>query len=77
MPDLLGLLGERLDQLRMGVAERIDRDAGGEIEIALAVGRGEPNALAALEGEVDARIGRQQMRSSQPPLIGNAGHRRK
>ena len=62
MPELLGLLGDRLDQMRMGVAERVDRHARGEIEIALAVGRDQPSALAPLEGEVDARIGRQQMR---------------
>ena len=43
----------------MGMAERIDGDAGGEIEIALAVGREQPSALAPLESEVDARISRQ------------------
>ena len=59
VPELLGLLGERLDQVRMGVAERVDRDAGGEIEIALAVGRDQPRALAALEREIDARVDRQ------------------
>ena len=57
-----GLLADRRDQMRMRVAERIDRDARGEIEIALAVGRDQPGALAPLEGEVDPRIGRQQMR---------------
>ena len=62
MPDLAGLLVERVDEARMRVAERVDRDAGGEIEIALAIGRDQPNAFAPLEGEVDARIGRQQMR---------------
>ena len=35
MPELLGLLLEDLDQMRMGVAERVDGDAGGEVEIAL------------------------------------------
>ena len=35
--------------------ERIDRDAGGEVQIAFAVGRDQPHAFAALEGEVDAR----------------------
>ena len=63
VPELLGLLGQRLDQMRMGVAERVDRDAGGEIEVALAVGRDQPGALAPLESEVDARISRQQMRA--------------
>ena len=60
--DLLGLLGDRLDHLRMRMAERIDRDAGGEIEIAVAVGRGQPDALAPLESEVDPRVGWQHMR---------------
>jgi hypothetical protein len=45
----------------MGVAERVDRDPRGEIEVALAVGRDEPGALAALEGKIDTRVGRQQM----------------
>ena len=42
MPELAGLLGERGDQMRMAVAERVDRDAAGEIEIALAVGGDQP-----------------------------------
>ena len=59
VPDLLGLLGERLDQMRMGMAERVDGDARGEIEVALAIGREQPSALAPLESEVDARVSRQ------------------
>ena len=46
----------------MGVAQRIHRDPGGEIEVALAARRGEPGALAALECEVDAREDRKQVR---------------
>src|ERR1700724_1688139 len=46
----------------MRMAERVHGDAGGEIEIALAVGRDEPGAFAPLEGEVDACECRQQMR---------------
>jgi hypothetical protein len=42
VPQLLRLLGERGDEMRMRVAERVDGDAGGKIEIALAVGRDEP-----------------------------------
>src|SRR5436853_198823 len=56
----------------MRMAERVDRNARGEVEVALAVDRYEPCALAPLEGEVDPRIGRQQMRCSkftQSPLI--------
>ena len=63
------LRGERLDELRMRVAERVDGDAGGEIEIALAVGGGEPGALAALEREVDAREGRQKMRGAHGTFL--------
>ena len=62
MPELLRLLGERGDKMRMGVAQRVDGDAGGEIEIALAVGRDQPYAFAPLKGEVHARKGSHQMR---------------
>ena len=58
MPELLRLLGQRRDQMRMRMAERVDRDAAAEIEIALALRRGEPSALASLESEVGTRIGR-------------------
>jgi hypothetical protein len=37
VPELAGLLGQRRDEMRMAVAERIDGDAAGEIEISLAV----------------------------------------
>ena len=39
------------------MAERIDGNAGGKIEIALTLGREQPSALAPLESEIDARIG--------------------
>ena len=67
VPNLLRLLGERLHQDRMRVAERVHGDAAGKIEVALAVGAEQPSALAPLEGEVGARIGRQQ-RSDQDRL---------
>ena len=51
VPELPGLLGQRRDQSRMGVAERVDGDAAGEVEKASAVGGLEPGALAAREGE--------------------------
>src|SRR5215470_6311767 len=59
---LAGLLADRSRELRMAVAKRVHRHAGGEVEIALAIGGREPNALAPLEGEIRPRIGRQQMR---------------
>ncbi len=68
VPELVGLLGDRLDQMRMGMAERVDRDAGGEIQIALTGRRHQPRALAPLESEVDAGIGRQQMRAHDRDL---------
>ncbi len=55
MPDLLCLVLQRGDEMRMGMAERIDGDAGGEIEIALPVLRDQPDALAAFEPQ-GARI---------------------
>ena len=63
VPELLRLLGHRGDKRRVGMAEHIDRDAGGEVEVARAVGRRQPRAFAPLEGEVGTRIGRQKMRS--------------
>jgi len=48
--------------MRVTMAERIDRDAGREIEIALAIGRYQPGALAALETEIDPGEDRKQMR---------------
>jgi hypothetical protein len=44
------------------MAESIDRNARCKIEIPVARGRIEPNALAPLKSEVDTRIRRQQMR---------------
>jgi hypothetical protein len=59
VPHLLGLLGDRLHQVRMGVAERVDRHPRGEIEVALAIGGDQPRALTALEREIDACVDRQ------------------
>ena len=60
--ELGGLLGDRLRDVRVRMAERVHGDAGGEIEVALAVGRDEPGAFAPLEAEVDACECRQEMR---------------
>jgi hypothetical protein len=62
VPHLAGLPGERPDEVRMGVAERIHGDAGAKIEVAFALVGEEPHALASLEDEIGARIGRQQGR---------------
>ena len=60
---------QRIDETRMAMAERIDRDARAKIEIAPAVVRDEPSALAALEGEIRAGVGRIKRRrqSSRSP----------
>ena len=57
VPELLALLGQRLDEMGMGMADADDGNAGAEIEIFLAVRRVEPGALAPLESEIEARIG--------------------
>ena len=58
---LLGLRLDCLDQMGVRMAERVHSNARTEIEIAVAVGCNQPNALAQLESEVDARISRQHM----------------
>src|SRR3974390_553965 len=50
----------------MGVPERVDGNTGGEIKVALTLGRVEPSAFASLEGEVDARVSGQKMRGHNP-----------
>src|SRR3546814_11327580 len=54
----LGLPGERFHQMRMAVAERRHRDAGGEIEETPPVAGKQPGALAALESDVHAGVAR-------------------
>ena len=63
VPELLRLLDQGLDQMRMIVAEARHRDAAAEIEIALAGRRNEPGALAALERQLVTRVGRKKSRS--------------
>ena len=62
VPDLLGLVLQRRDEVRVGMAEGIDGDAGAEIEIALAVDRRQPDAFAALEAERGACVGLEERR---------------
>ena len=58
MPQLRALIRQRFDEMRMGVADRGHGDAGAEIEIALAVRRNEPAALASLESDLGPGVGR-------------------
>ena len=68
VPELGRLLLQRLHQMRMRMAKRIDSDAGGEVEVAIAIGRDQPRALATLESKIDPGEYGEQMRS------GNTGH---
>jgi hypothetical protein len=61
VPNLLRLLDQSGDEVWMRMAERIDGDPGGKIEVAIAVCRGEPNAFAPLKSEIYARESRHQM----------------
>jgi hypothetical protein len=62
VPEFRRLLLKRGDQRRVRVAERVDRDAGGKIEIALAIGGGEPAAFTMREAEIDPGEDGKQMR---------------
>ena len=64
VPELAGLLGQRRDEMRVAVAERIDGDAGAEIEIALAVVGDQPAALAPLERQGRPREGIEKRRTA-------------
>jgi hypothetical protein len=71
VPQFRRLFLQRCDQMRMGVAQRIHRDARGEIEIAFAVGRYQPRAFAALEAEIDPGEYGEQMRRR---AVGHVDH---
>ncbi len=53
------------------MAKRIHRDAGGEVEIALAIGCDQPRAFAALEAEIDPGENGKQMRRG---ALGHGNH---
>ena len=57
MPELLGLLRQRLDQMRMRVARASYRDAGAEIEIFLAGLRISHTPLPCSKAQGSASIG--------------------
>ncbi len=73
VPELLGLLGDGFHQRRVGMAERIHGNAGTEIEILFAVGRGQPSTFAALETHIGACVGRQYGRDHGMRLLGSLG----
>ena len=69
MPELAGLLGERGDQMRVAVAERIDGDAAGEIEISVAILFNQPDTFAPLESQGRARKGLVKRRTAHRPNL--------
>ncbi len=62
VPEPLTLRGQRFHEMGMCMAERRHGDAATKIEKALALGRDQPGAFAALKGDVRARIGWKQGR---------------
>ena len=74
VPELLGLRLQRGDQVRMRMAEHVDRDAAHEVEIAPAVGGEEPRALASLEGEVGPGVGGIERRIRADFGLHSGGH---
>jgi len=71
VPQLGGLLLQRCDQMRMRMTQRIHRDAGGEIEIAIAIGCDQPRAFAALKTEINSGEYGKQMRRG---AVGHGDH---
>ncbi|CDX50950.1 hypothetical protein MPL3365_130224 [Mesorhizobium plurifarium] len=51
VPEVGGLLGERRDQMRMAVAERIHRDAAREVKISLALVGDQPSPFPTLKSQ--------------------------
>jgi len=60
MPELFGLLLQSRDKMGMGVAKRVDRDAGGKIQVSFAVDGGQPGTLAPLENQIRPCVVREQ-----------------
>jgi hypothetical protein len=63
VPELGALLGESLDQGGVAVAQRVDGDAGGKVDITSAVRRVEIVALSAFEHDVLATVRRHNSRN--------------
>ena len=63
VPKLLALLDQSLDQVGMAVAQRVDGDAGGKVDITSAVRRVEIGTLSAFEHDVLATVRRHNSRN--------------
>ena len=70
MDGLVRLRGDGGSDLRMRMAKRVHGDAGGKIEIALAVRRGQPAAFTMVERKVDPRERRKKMSGSHDASLG-------
>ena len=73
VPQAPGLLRQRADEVRVGMAEAGHGDARAEVEHAAAVGGDQPGTLASLEGEIVAPVDGQQRRQR---LIVHVSHPR-
>ncbi len=74
VPEFSGLFRQCTDEFRMGMAERVDGDAGAKIEVSLAVLRKEIRSFAADEGDIRPAVGRQYRRKHGPsPDAGGVG----
>src|SRR4051794_6040757 len=74
VPEFCRLLLQRRHQMRMAMAERVHGDAAAEIQITLAVGPDQPDALAALERDVGPGENGEQMRLLDGGRPGADGH---
>ena len=71
----LELVGDRLDQRRVGVAERVDGDAAEQVDVLLAVGVPDVGALAADERQLRRAEGVHQRRRRSGPASVLVRHR--
>jgi hypothetical protein len=60
MPKLGRLRLQRLNKMRMRMAQSVDSDAGAEIKIGFAFLIKQPTAFAAFKGDIETRESRQQ-----------------
>ncbi len=65
VPEGVELAVRRGQRRRVAVAERDDRDPGEQVEVPLAVGVGQPDAVAGDEGDVVPRVRRQERRGRE------------
>ena len=78
VPQLRGLVGERLEQPGMGVTKGVDGDSRSEIQISLAILGEKVGTLATDEGDIRPVIGGKQSREHERSptfLIGRSGSR--